>query len=75
MSQELSQNNSAQPLPKIRQTLFIVDKNRKYLFDVNQNIQIRKLKQMIIHAADLNKTGVFEFSMMELNILITMIVL
>ena len=57
MSQELSQSNSAQQLPKIRQTLFIVDKNRRYLFDVNQNIQIKKLKQMIIHAADLNKTG------------------
>jgi len=57
MSQELYQGNSIQQLPKIRQTLFIVDKNRQYLFDVNQNIQIKKLKQMIIHAADLNKTG------------------
>ena len=57
MSKELSQTNYVQQLPKIHQTLFIVDKNRKYLFDVNQNIQIKKLKQMIIHAADLNKTG------------------
>jgi hypothetical protein len=61
MSQELSQSNSALQLPKIRQTLFIVDKNRRYLFDVNQNIQIKKLKQMIIHAADLNKTGLHIF--------------
>ena len=43
--------------PKIRQTLFIVDKNRKYLFDVNQNILIKRLKRMIIAAADLNKVG------------------
>ena len=43
--------------PEIHQTLFIVDKNRRYLFDVNQNIKIKKLKQMIIAAADLNKTG------------------
>ena len=57
MSQQLNQDNQIIPLPKIRQTLFIVDKNRRYLFDVNQNILIKKLKQMIIHAADLNKTG------------------
>ena len=57
MSQELIQGNQVIPLPKIRQTLFIVDKNRRYLFDVNQNILIKKLKQMIIHASDLNKTG------------------
>ena len=43
--------------PKIHQTLFIVDKNRKYLFDVNQNITIKKLKSMIVAAADLNKGG------------------
>ena len=57
MSEELIPGNQVIPLPKIRQTLFIVDKNRRYLFDVNQNILIKKLKQMIIHAADLNKTG------------------
>ena len=74
MSQELSQSHSAQQLPKIRQTLFIVDKNRRYLFDVNQNIQIKKLKQMIIHAADLNKTGLRIFHE-ALNTLIMMIVL
>ena len=43
--------------PKIRQTLFIVDPTRKYLFDVNQNITIKKLKRMIVAAADLNKIG------------------
>ena len=44
-------------LPKIRQTLFIVDKNRKYLFDVNQNILIKRLKRMIVSASGLNKVG------------------
>ncbi len=44
-------------LPKIHQTLFIVDQNRHYLFDVNQNITIKKLKRMIVAAADLNKLG------------------
>ena len=44
-------------LPQIRQTLFIVDPTRQYLFDVNQNITIRKLKRMIVAAADLNKIG------------------
>ena len=43
--------------PQIRQTLFIVDPTRKYLFDVNQNITIKKLKRMIVAAADLNKVG------------------
>ena len=43
--------------PQIRQTLFIVDQNRKYLFDVNQNITIKKLKRMIVAAADLNRVG------------------
>ena len=43
--------------PEIRQTLFIVDKSRQYLFDVNQNITIKKLKRMIVAAADLNKVG------------------
>ena len=43
--------------PRIRQTLFIVDPTRQYLFDVNQNITIKKLKRMIVVAADLNKVG------------------
>ena len=51
------QENNEKPLPQIRQTLFIVDKKRQYLFDVNQNITIKKLKRMIVAAADLNKLG------------------
>ena len=50
-------NQEEEELPKIHQTLFIVDKDRKYLFDVNQNILIKKLKSMIVAAADLNKVG------------------
>ena len=42
-------------LPRIRQTRFILPKNRIYLFDVNQNISIYKLKKMIIVAANLGK--------------------
>ena len=57
MSQENNQIYSIDNKPEIHQTLFIVDKNRKYLFDVNQNILIKKLKQMIVSAADLNKAG------------------
>ena len=48
---------SKQPLPRIRQTLFIVDNKRQYLFDVNENITIKKLKQMIVAAAELNRVG------------------
>ena len=43
--------------PNIIQTLFIVDQNRKYLFDVNQNITIKKLKMILVAAAGLNKVG------------------
>ena len=61
MSQYTSNNkygaNMQTELPKIHQTLFIVDQNRQYLFDVNQNITIKKLKRMIVAAADLNKVG------------------
>ena len=42
-------------LPKIRQTKFYLPKNRIYLFDVNQNITIYKLKKMIIVAANIGK--------------------
>ena len=52
-----SSNDMQIELPQIRQTLFIVDPTRKYLFDVNQNITIKKLKRMIVAAADLNKVG------------------
>ena len=51
------EGNNQMELPKIHQTLFIVDQNRHYLFDVNQNITIKKLKRMIVAAADLNKVG------------------
>ena len=44
--------------PIIRQTLFYVDKNRKYLFDVNQNITIHTLKKMINAAANLGKINI-----------------
>ena len=44
-----------QDLPKIRQTRFILPKNRIYLFDVNQNITIYKLKKMISVAANIGK--------------------
>ena len=42
-------------LPKIVKTIFILDKNRRYSFDVNQNITIRLLKSMIDAAANLNR--------------------
>lgn len=44
-------------IPRIRQALFILDKNRKYKFDVNQTITIKNLKKMIIAAANLGKSG------------------
>ena len=50
-------NNIPEELPKIRQTLFIVDRSRKYLFDVNQNILIKHLKKMIASASGLNKVS------------------
>lgn len=53
--------NQDVPLPRIRQTLFMVDKNRNYKFDVNQNITIRGLKKMIINAANLGKSGLRVF--------------
>ena len=33
--------------PKIVKTIFILDKSRRYSFDVNQNIKINLLKRMI----------------------------
>ena len=54
MNQQMS---NPQKLPKIIQTLFYVDKTRKYLFDVNQDILIKKLKSMIVSASGLNKVG------------------
>jgi len=49
--------NSSGDLPRIRQVLFILDRNRNYKFDVNQTVTIRSLKKMIIAAANLGKTG------------------
>lgn len=51
----MSNNNFAEEPPRIRQTLFNVSKDRKYLFDVNQNITIKKLKKMIVAAANIGK--------------------
>ena len=50
-----SKENLTQPLPKIVKTIFILDKDRRYSFDVNQNITIRLLKKMIDAAANLNR--------------------
>jgi len=50
-----SKENLNQPLPKIVKTIFILDKDRRYSFDVNQNITIRLLKKMIDAAANLNR--------------------
>ena len=46
---------SSSPQPKIVKTIFILDKNRRYSFDVNQNITIHLLKKMIDAAANLNR--------------------
>ena len=43
-------------LPKIIKTIFILDKDRRYSFDVNQNVSIRSIKKMITAAANLDKT-------------------
>ena len=51
----MSLNDPNQELPRIRQVRFILPKNRIYLFDVNQNITIYKLKKMITVAANINK--------------------
>lgn len=41
--------------PKIIKAIFIVDRDRRYSFDVNQNITIHSLKRMITAAAGLGK--------------------
>lgn len=48
---------SSNDLPRIRQALFTLDKNRTYKFDVNQTITIKNLKKMIVAAANLGKSG------------------
>jgi len=45
-------------LPKIIKTIFILDKNRRYSFDVNQNITIRNVKKMIDAAANLGRAHI-----------------
>ena len=52
---KVSSQHSNPPLPKIVKTIFILDKDRRYSFDVNQNITIRLLKKMIDAAANLNR--------------------
>ena len=42
---------------QIRKAIFIVDKDRKYSFDVNQNITLKNLKKMIIAAANIGNIG------------------
>ena len=46
---------SLEPLPKIVKAIFVIDKDRRYSFDVNQTITIYYLKKMIIAAAFLGK--------------------
>ena len=50
----MSQKN----LPKIIKTICVLDKNRRYSFDVNQNITIRSLKKMIDAAANLSRAHI-----------------
>lgn len=54
-NQDQMQLSSSKYHPKIVKALFILDKNRRYGFDVNQNITIHLLKQMIDSAANLNR--------------------
>ena len=42
---------------QIRKVIFIVDKDRRYSFDVNQNITLKNLKKMIIAAANVGNIG------------------
>ena len=51
---KLPNEQSSLSQPKIIKTIFILDKNRRYSFDVNQNITIFLLKKMIDAAANLN---------------------
>ena len=60
-SSELKENQNENQItsiknhPKIVKAIFILDKNRRYGFDVNQNITIHLLKKMIDAAANLNR--------------------
>ena len=44
-------------IPKIRKTIFHMDKNRIYSFDVNEEITIHTLKKMLSSAANLGKVS------------------
>lgn len=46
---------------RIRQVLFVLDKNRNYKFDVNQTVTIKGLKKMIVAAANLGKSDLRVF--------------
>ena len=50
--------SSQDDLPKIIKTIFILDKDRRYSFDVNQNITIRNVKKMIDAAANLGRAHI-----------------
>ena len=43
--------------PTIRQTIFIINSQLSYQFDVNQTIQLHQLKKMIAAAARLRKNS------------------
>ena len=49
--------SSAKESHRIRQVLFVIDKNRTYKFDVNQTTTIKGLKRIISVAANLGKVG------------------
>ena len=49
--------SSAKESQRIRQVLFVIDKNRNYKFDVNQTTTIKGLKRIISVAANLGKVG------------------
>ena len=53
---------SSSELPKIIKVCFILDKNRKYYFDINQNISINQLKKMLISAANLTNQKIKLFN-------------
>ena len=52
---QLEEEKEPELQPIIKQTRFFLPKNRSYLFDVNQEISIYKLKKMISVAANLGK--------------------
>ena len=52
----VNENQNQGNKPKIVKAIFILDKNRRYGFDVNQNITILLLKKMIDAAANLNRS-------------------